>query len=69
MVRNVGNVDRWIRLVLGAALLYGAFVTWGAALGYILFIVGGILAFTAIFGMCPLYSVLHINTCKRPLNP
>ncbi len=60
MTRNVGGLDRAIRLLLGVLLLglYGAldppwkFVT----------LLGLIPLGTALTGMCPLYSMLGIST-------
>jgi Protein of unknown function (DUF2892) len=61
MLTNVGNLDRIVRVVIGAALLWFAFTSIlpYAWLGYI-----GILALlTAAVGSCPLYSLLGVSTC------
>jgi hypothetical protein len=54
---NMGKTDRIIRAVLGLLLIGNIF---GAQplIGWI----GVILLATAIFGICPLYSLLNINT-------
>lgn len=57
-VRNEGTVDRAIRVVLGAALLYFAF-TEGVVWGY----VGIVPLLTGLVGSCPLYSLLGMSTC------
>ena len=58
MKLNVGNIDRWTRIVLG--LLIGAaglyFKSW---FGLIAIVPLG----TALMGWCPLYTVLGISTC------
>ena len=60
MNTNVGSIDRVVRLVLGLALLSAFFLLAGPLrwLG----LVGVVLLLTAAFGLCPLYSVLGINT-------
>lgn len=63
MKRNVGSFDRIIRGILGALALVGLFLVKGTALQIVLGIVGIVLILTAIFGLCPLYSLLGINTC------
>ena len=58
MNRNVGTVDRWIRVVAGAVAIAlaitGTIGVWGF-LGFIPLVTGAI-------GSCPLYSLLTINT-------
>ena len=63
MTRNIGPVDRIIRLVLGGLILglYGALESpfrYAALLGLIP--LG-----TALTGNCPLYTVLGISTVRR----
>ena len=61
MKKNVGGLDRTVRMLLGIVLgLTG--LAYGSLLGVIL---GVILILTAIFGMCPLYSLLGISTAKK----
>ena len=69
MNRNVGSVDRIIRLVLGALLVVAPFLT-GLALfnntagTVVSVIVGVVLIATALMNFCPMYRVLGIRTCK-----
>lgn len=58
MKRNVGNVDRIVRIVAGVAVIAAGlyFQSWLGALGLVL--IG-----TALVGFCPLYTLLGINTC------
>jgi hypothetical protein len=65
MIKNVGSVDRVLRVVLGLALLAFAFFSGHAyaSLGYI----GVVPLLTAAFGTCPAYSLLGISTC--PVKP
>jgi uncharacterized membrane protein HdeD (DUF308 family) len=55
---NVGKVDRVIRVVLGVLLIGNVFFALQHPIGWI----GVILVLTGIAGICPLYSLLGINT-------
>lgn len=55
---NVGKVDRIIRVVLGVVLIGNVFFALHNPIGWI----GVILLVTGIFGICPLYSLLGLNT-------
>lgn len=63
---NVGGTDRVIRLVGAAALIAGG-VLWGPmGVGpVILYVLAGVFAMTSLVGLCPIYSLLGINTCPR----
>ena len=56
--QNTGKVDRIIRVILGALLVGNVFVGLQTVVGWI----GLILIVTGIFGTCPVYSLLGINT-------
>jgi hypothetical protein len=58
-MRNVGSVDRVLRIVVGLVLLSLVFVGPKTAWGWI----GIVPLLTAVVGICPLYSVLGIKTC------
>jgi ABC-type transport system involved in cytochrome bd biosynthesis fused ATPase/permease subunit len=66
MTMNVGTVDRALRALVGVVALLGAFVfgwfsgwmVWAAA------IVGVIMLVTAAVGMCPIYRLVGMNTCR-----
>ena len=55
---NVGKVDRIIRIVLGILLVGNVFIGIQTVIGW----VGLILIVTGLFGTCPLYSIIGINT-------
>lgn len=57
--KNVGTIDRTIRVALGIGLLAMAFTGPQTPWGYL----GFIPLLTAAFGTCPLYTVLRVNTC------
>ena len=58
-MKNVGTVDKVIRIILGMVLLALVFVGPQTPWGWI----GIIPLATGLIGFCPLYSVLGINTC------
>jgi hypothetical protein len=59
-VNNEGKIDRAVRVVAGLALLSLVFVgpqtMWGLA--------GLIFVVTGLVGMCPIYRVLGLSTCR-----
>ena len=55
---NMGKVDRIIRIIVGILLVGNVFYALQTPLGWL----GIILIVTGILGMCPLYSLLNINT-------
>ncbi|MBX5438795.1 MAG: DUF2892 domain-containing protein [Thermoflavifilum sp.] len=67
MKRNVGLLDRLIRLLLAVVLgmLYVSHAVTGVW-GLVLFIVGILLLFTAFVGFCPIYRLLGMRTCRLP---
>ena len=56
--KNTGNVDRIIRVVVGVLLVGNVFVGLQTVVGWI----GLVLIVTGLFGTCPIYSLLGINT-------
>ena len=56
--QNVGKLDRVIRVIVGALLVGNVFVGLQTVIGW----VGLILIVTGLFGTCPVYSLLGINT-------
>jgi uncharacterized membrane protein len=66
MKKNMGSIDRVIRVVLAVA--FGLLVLTGTVSG-VLAIIMGVLAVvflgTAAIGFCPLYAPFGISTCPR----
>lgn len=60
MTRNVGGIDRILRIVIGLALIIaaatGAVGVWGW--------IGVVPLATGLIGWCPPYAIFGINTCK-----
>ena len=55
---NTGKIDRVIRVIVGALLVGNVFTGLQTPVGW----VGLILIVTGLFGICPVYSILGINT-------
>ncbi len=62
VTRNMGRLDRLVRLVIGVLIL-GLYGALDPPLKY-LTLVGLIPVGTALTGTCPLYSLLGISTCS-----
>ena len=63
MSRNVGTVDRYVRIVVGLALVAFAFQNGLSIQGWHwLGLAGFVLLATALFRSCPAYSVLGCST-------
>jgi hypothetical protein len=64
--KNVGMIDRVIRILLGIVLLYIFVVNMIAApWSYLVALIGLIMLVTGIFGTCLLYSILGMNTLGK----
>lgn len=59
MKRNVGTIDRIIRIVLGIVLIAGTLTGYIGWWGWI----GVVPLATGLMSSCLLYSLLGINTC------
>lgn len=67
IVKNVHQIDRGLRFVLGLVLAVLGVTQVGssALLGIILIVVGLVLLATAFMGFCPLYRVIGFSTLKK----
>jgi len=66
---NMGWIDRVVRFVIGVVLLaYAVPVGFEPSSWNWVGWIGVVPLLTAVFGVCPLYSLLGISTCtpKRP---
>jgi hypothetical protein len=64
--KNVGMIDRVVRIVLGIVLL-GVFALnmVAAPWSYLVVIIGLIALATGVFGTCALYSLIGMNTLGK----
>ncbi|MCK7549578.1 DUF2892 domain-containing protein [Marinobacter koreensis] len=58
---NMGGVDRVLRTLIGVVLLALVFVGPQTPWGWI----GVVPLITGLVGICPLYTLLGIKTCKK----
>lgn len=66
MKRNVGNVDRWVRILLAiaiVAMIIGDVLS--GTLAIILGVVAALLLLTSAMGFCPVYFPFKISTHKE----
>ena len=66
---NVGNVDRIVRIIIGALLIalpyiYASEIWANGLIRWIVPIVGAVLVLTALVRFCPAYRLIGVNTCK-----
>lgn len=67
MKKNVGSIDKIIRLIIAVVAVYFAYAggietVWA---GYVLYAVGAIMLFTILTSSCPLYSIVGKSTAKK----
>lgn len=61
MEKNIGNVDKAVRILVGLVLLALVFVGPQTPIGWL----GVPVILIALFGWCPLYKVLGVSSCKK----
>lgn len=61
MKKNIGSVERAVRIIVGAAVLTLVFVGPQSAWGYL----GIVPLATGLLGWCPLYALFGFSTCKQ----
>lgn len=59
---NEGKLDRALRVIVGLVLIALVFVGPQTPWGWI----GVVPVLTGLLGFCPAYTLLGINTCRRP---
>ena len=65
MKKNVGSIDKIVRLLLAAVfiILFFTHVVVGI-FGYILLALAAILILTSLFSFCPIWMIFGVKTCK-----
>lgn len=58
---NEGSLDRTLRTLLGIVLIGATLLGYIGAWGWL----GVVPLLTGVFGMCPLYSLLRIDTLRK----
>lgn len=64
MKKNMGSIDRIIRIILAAVFAFLYFNgtvtgTWGI----VLLVLGAVFLLTSVVSFCPLYTLVGANTC------
>jgi uncharacterized membrane protein YfcA len=59
MTKNVGGIDRSLRIIVGLGLIAAAVTGTIGVWGY----VGVVPLLTGLIGWCPPYAILGFNTC------
>jgi Protein of unknown function (DUF2892) len=64
MKRNMGNTDRFIRILVAAVIgvLYYTNIISGTV-GIVLLVLAGVFVLTSLISFCPLYSLFGFSTC------
>ncbi|MCA0906469.1 DUF2892 domain-containing protein [Ruegeria marisrubri] len=63
MTKNMGGLDKTLRIAIGAALILGALLGYGTWMW-----IGIVPLVTGLLNSCPIYSVLGISTCPTKKN-
>lgn len=66
MKKNVGQTDKIFRTLAAVVFFYLAHqVVTESPWNYVLYFFGVVFILTAIFGYCPMYGPLKMDTCKK----
>ena len=60
--KNIGPIDRVLRIVVGAALIAAFFMTSGAYSW--LYLIGIVPLATGLMSSCPMYSIFGLSSCS-----
>ena len=66
MKKNMGSIDKIIRLIIAAVIgvLFFTNIISGT-LGIILLVLAGIFVLTSLISFCPLYTLVGASTCPK----
>jgi len=66
MKKNMGSIDKLIRLAIAAVVvvLYFLGIIPHGTLGIVLLVIAGVFVLTSLISFCPLYTVFGFNTGK-----
>jgi len=64
MKKNIGTIDRIVRLVLAViiSVLYFTHTITGT-FGIVLIVLAGVFVLTSLISFCPLYALVGLSTC------
>ena len=61
---NLGQKDRTARIILAMILIVAGYFI-GGTVGIVMGAIGLIPMLTGLMGYCPVYSLMHFNTCGK----
>jgi Protein of unknown function (DUF2892) len=65
MTRNVGSLDRTIRVLFAATVALAYIMGWiSGTLTIVLGVVAVVMLVTGLVSFCPLYRILGVNSCS-----
>ncbi|MEQ1716343.1 MAG: DUF2892 domain-containing protein [Hyphomicrobium sp.] len=64
MTTNIGTIDRTLRILVGFALVATALGLLGSDYHSVWGWIGVIPIASGLVGLCPLYAILSVGTCK-----
>ena len=64
MGKNESPLDRGIRVVIAVGAVVLGLSALSGVWSVVAYIIAAVMAVTAIVGICPLYKVFGVNTCK-----
>lgn len=65
MKKNMGSMDRLIRVIIAAAVAVLYFTgTITGTLGIVLLVLAGVFVATSLVSFCPLYAPFGLSTCS-----
>jgi len=65
MKKNVGSIDKVVRLLIAVVAVWAAYTGQVASpWDYVLYAVAAIMLLTTLMGSCPLYSIIGAKTSK-----
>jgi hypothetical protein len=62
---NEGTWDRVIRILVGFALGYAAWMGWPGIISIVSLVIGAIALVTGLAGWCPAYAIFGLSTRKK----
>jgi uncharacterized membrane protein len=66
MKKNMGNIDRIIRILVAIVIAVLVFTNvLSGTLGIVLLVLAGVFVLTSVISFCPLYTLVGINTCPK----
>jgi hypothetical protein len=66
MKKNMGQIDKVIRLILASLFLILAITgTVEGTVAIVLIVLAVVFALTSLMSFCPLYKIFNISTCKK----